>query len=271
MDSLLDGRAGSRQRVRPWSMARGRPQEQDGHTRCGKGCVPLERRLRASAGPRSSRAASGPPPRHADRPHRRPSSHRHRPGGGGGAAAALGRRRALGMGGGGGFMTGRGQANVLTRATAILAALFFATSLGLTLLARYGHPNQLNFNVSAGPAEKGPGAAAQGAGQRARSGARHRAAARRRWCSPGFGTRAGRPRAPPRRVPALRPPRRRPSPAACPSARTRRRPRQRRRSRHRRPLPLRQISRSSRRDAPQQSVDGMARRRLALPKLGESL
>lgn len=41
---------------------------------------------------------------------------------------------ALGIGGGG-FMTGRGQANVLTRATAILAALFFATSLGLTILA----------------------------------------------------------------------------------------------------------------------------------------
>ena len=45
---------------------------------------------------------------------------------------------ALGVGGGGGFMTGRGQANALTRATAILAALFFATSLGLTLLANYG-------------------------------------------------------------------------------------------------------------------------------------
>lgn len=63
---------------------------------------------------------------------------------------------ALGMGGGGGFMTGRGQANVLTRATAILAALFFATSLGLTLLARYGHQNQLNFNVPAGPADQAP-------------------------------------------------------------------------------------------------------------------
>ena len=49
---------------------------------------------------------------------------------------------ALGMGGGGGFMTGRGQANVLTRATGILAALFFATSLGLTLLANYGHSNK---------------------------------------------------------------------------------------------------------------------------------
>ena len=49
---------------------------------------------------------------------------------------------ALGMGGGSGFMTGRGQANVLTRATAILAALFFATSLGLTLLANYGRGNK---------------------------------------------------------------------------------------------------------------------------------
>jgi preprotein translocase subunit SecG len=42
---------------------------------------------------------------------------------------------ALGVGGGGGFMTGRGQANALTRATAILATLFFITSLALTLLA----------------------------------------------------------------------------------------------------------------------------------------
>ena len=39
-------------------------------------------------------------------------------------------------------MTGRGQANVLTRATAILAAIFFATSLGLTLLAHYGQSNK---------------------------------------------------------------------------------------------------------------------------------
>jgi preprotein translocase subunit SecG len=44
---------------------------------------------------------------------------------------------ALGVGGGGGFMTGRGQANALTRATAILGTLFFVTSLGLTLLAHY--------------------------------------------------------------------------------------------------------------------------------------
>jgi len=42
----------------------------------------------------------------------------------------------LGMGGGGGgFLTSRGTANVLTRATAILAMGFFATSLLLSVLA----------------------------------------------------------------------------------------------------------------------------------------
>lgn len=44
----------------------------------------------------------------------------------------------LGIGGGSGFMTARGAANALTRATAILAVAFFATSLSLSLLARYG-------------------------------------------------------------------------------------------------------------------------------------
>ena len=44
---------------------------------------------------------------------------------------------ALGVGGGGGFMTGRGQANALTRATAILATLFFITSLALSIIASY--------------------------------------------------------------------------------------------------------------------------------------
>src|SRR5450755_3480948 len=42
---------------------------------------------------------------------------------------------ALGIGGGGGFMTGRGQANALSRATAILGALFFATSLIMSIIA----------------------------------------------------------------------------------------------------------------------------------------
>ena len=46
----------------------------------------------------------------------------------------------MGLGGGGGggvsgFMTGRGQANALTRATAILAGLFFLTSIALTIMA----------------------------------------------------------------------------------------------------------------------------------------
>lgn len=44
----------------------------------------------------------------------------------------------LGIGGGSGFMTARGAANTLTRATAILATAFFVTSLGLSLMARYG-------------------------------------------------------------------------------------------------------------------------------------
>ena len=48
---------------------------------------------------------------------------------------------ALGMGGGGGgggggFMSGRGAANALTRATALLTVAFFATSIMLTLIAR---------------------------------------------------------------------------------------------------------------------------------------
>jgi preprotein translocase subunit SecG len=41
----------------------------------------------------------------------------------------------LGMGNTGGFLTSRGSANVLTRATATLAAVFFATSLVLSILA----------------------------------------------------------------------------------------------------------------------------------------
>jgi preprotein translocase subunit SecG len=44
----------------------------------------------------------------------------------------------LGIGGGSGFMTARGAANALTRATAILAVAFFATSLTLSIIARYG-------------------------------------------------------------------------------------------------------------------------------------
>ncbi len=53
---------------------------------------------------------------------------------------------ALGIGGGGGFMTGRGQANALTRATAILAALFFLTSLTLTILANFNRAPKSIFD-----------------------------------------------------------------------------------------------------------------------------
>ncbi len=47
---------------------------------------------------------------------------------------------ALGIGGGGGaggggFMTGRGAGNILTKTTAVLAAVFFTTSMSLTILA----------------------------------------------------------------------------------------------------------------------------------------
>lgn len=47
----------------------------------------------------------------------------------------------LGIGGGGGggnFMSTRGQANVLSRATAFLALGFFITSISLTVLAQTG-------------------------------------------------------------------------------------------------------------------------------------
>jgi preprotein translocase subunit SecG len=46
---------------------------------------------------------------------------------------------ALGIGGGGGgsLFSARGLGNTLTRTTAILAVIFFLTSIGLTLLARH--------------------------------------------------------------------------------------------------------------------------------------
>ncbi len=42
----------------------------------------------------------------------------------------------IGGGGGGGLMSSRGTANILTRATAILAVGFFVTSLALSLIAK---------------------------------------------------------------------------------------------------------------------------------------
>ena len=60
---------------------------------------------------------------------------------------------ALGMGGGGmsGFMIGRSTANLLTRTTAILALLFFATSLSLVWLSNRGHAPQSILDQGAPP------------------------------------------------------------------------------------------------------------------------
>jgi preprotein translocase subunit SecG len=63
----------------------------------------------------------------------------------------------IGGGGGGGFMTGRGAANFLTRATAGLAAAFFATSLLLTLIAQPTQRSILDVPGQPGTAPKGGG------------------------------------------------------------------------------------------------------------------
>ncbi len=64
----------------------------------------------------------------------------------------------LGIGGGSGFMTARGATNALTRTTAILAIAFFATSLGLSILARYGEqPGDILDRVQTAPATGGAG------------------------------------------------------------------------------------------------------------------
>ncbi len=61
----------------------------------------------------------------------------------------------LGVGGGSGFMSARGTANALTRTTAILATLFFITSLTLGILARYeSRPTDILDRI---PATQGTG------------------------------------------------------------------------------------------------------------------
>jgi len=57
-----------------------------------------------------------------------------------------------------GFMTGRGTANVLTRATALLAAGFFLTSIALSWVAGLGrHPGSI-INTGGAPAsQQAPG------------------------------------------------------------------------------------------------------------------
>ena len=63
----------------------------------------------------------------------------------------------LGIGGGGGmggFMTGRSAANLLTRTTAVLAALFMVTSLTLAILAGAGRESGPFMDQAAPPAEE---------------------------------------------------------------------------------------------------------------------
>ena len=61
---------------------------------------------------------------------------------------------ALGTGGGtGSFMTGRGQANALSRATAVLGALFFVTALVMSILSSWSRaPHSI---LGKGPAPAG--------------------------------------------------------------------------------------------------------------------
>ena len=67
---------------------------------------------------------------------------------------------ALGMGGGGsglgGLFSPRGAADTLTRTTAILAILFFLTSLALTLLSLHGRPQSFFETNPAGPMQTAP-------------------------------------------------------------------------------------------------------------------
>ena len=70
----------------------------------------------------------------------------------------------LGMGGGGGFLTSRGTANVLTRSTAMLAAVFFATSLILSILAGIDRKPRSIFNTGAPAAPGAPAPLGTGRG-----------------------------------------------------------------------------------------------------------
>jgi preprotein translocase subunit SecG len=65
----------------------------------------------------------------------------------------------LGLGasqGMGNFMTGRGTANLLTRATAVLGTLFFALSLGLAVLYHNSASTQPAAAILNGPAAPAP-------------------------------------------------------------------------------------------------------------------
>jgi preprotein translocase subunit SecG len=73
----------------------------------------------------------------------------------------------LGLGGGGGvsgFMTGRGQANALTKATAVLATIFFLTSLALSILGSWTRAPRSIFDTTAPGAPAGQTAPSAGQG-----------------------------------------------------------------------------------------------------------
>lgn len=68
----------------------------------------------------------------------------------GGALGSIG-----GGGPGGGFMSSRSAATALTRTTSILAALFFASSIGLAIFADNGQENTGLFGNDSVPASTG--------------------------------------------------------------------------------------------------------------------
>ena len=63
----------------------------------------------------------------------------------------------LGIGSTGGFLSSRGTANVLTRTTAVLAAIFFATSLVLSTLAGWDRKPHSIIQNTGSPTEQTPG------------------------------------------------------------------------------------------------------------------
>jgi preprotein translocase subunit SecG len=66
----------------------------------------------------------------------------------------------LGMGGGAGFMSSRGTANLLTRTTAVLAFLFFMTSIFLSWYAGLERKPASVISTQAPPAQSQPAAPA---------------------------------------------------------------------------------------------------------------
>jgi preprotein translocase subunit SecG len=68
----------------------------------------------------------------------------------------------LGIGSSGGFLSSRGTSNVLTRTTAILAGVFFTTSLILSILA--GSDRKPKSIIQGAPTEQAPVTPAQAPG-----------------------------------------------------------------------------------------------------------